>query len=132
MAYDAFLKIETIDGESTAKGHEGAIELLSYSWGATQSGVAGGGTGGGGGTGKVTLQDFHFVANFSKASPRLFEGVATGRHYPTADLSVRKAGANTDFVKLRMSDVIISSYQVGGSGEIPTDQVSINFVKIEF
>ena len=36
MAYDAFLKIATIDGESTDSKHEKWIEVLSYSWGASQ------------------------------------------------------------------------------------------------
>jgi type VI secretion system secreted protein Hcp len=34
-----------------------------------------------------------------------------------------------------MSDVMISSYQIGGSdggGVVPTDQVSLNFSKLEY
>jgi len=33
MAYDAFLKIEGVEGESTRDKHEGEIEILSFSWG---------------------------------------------------------------------------------------------------
>ena len=34
-AYDAFLKIDTIPGESTAPGHQGWMDIESFSWGAT-------------------------------------------------------------------------------------------------
>ena len=57
MAYDSFLKIEGIKGESLDSKHKDEIEVLSFSWGATQPGAFGGG----GGTGKVSAQDFSFV-----------------------------------------------------------------------
>ena len=36
MAFDAFLKIATIPGESTDDKHKDWIEVLSYSWGVSQ------------------------------------------------------------------------------------------------
>ena len=41
MAFDAFLKIEGIEGSSQQKGHPGEIEVSSFSWGETQSGDVG-------------------------------------------------------------------------------------------
>ena len=37
-------------------------------------------------------------------------------------------------MKITLSDVLVSSYQTGGSAGdiIPTDQASLNFAKIEF
>lgn len=133
MAFDAFLKIEGIEGESTDKTHPGEIEVMSFSWGVTQTGSAGGG--GGGGAGKAVNQDFHFTTAVSKASPVLMLACATGRHLPSALLTLRKAGGQAiEFVKIRMQDVLISSYQTGGAADdgAPTDQVSLNFVKIDF
>ncbi len=40
MAFDAFLKLDGIPGESTDDKHKDWIELLSYNWGATQMGSA--------------------------------------------------------------------------------------------
>ena len=62
MAFDAFLKIEGIEGESTDKTHPGEIEIGSYSWGVEQPGSVGGG---GGGTGRVVAQDFHFTTKLN-------------------------------------------------------------------
>ena len=37
MAFDAFLKIEGIDGESADKTHPGEIEVVSFSWGVSNT-----------------------------------------------------------------------------------------------
>ena len=37
MAFDAFLKIEGIEGESTDKVHPGEIEIQSFSWGVSNT-----------------------------------------------------------------------------------------------
>jgi type VI secretion system secreted protein Hcp len=44
MAFDAFLKLEGIKGESTDAKHKGEIDIESFGWGAQQSvGHTGGG-----------------------------------------------------------------------------------------
>jgi len=132
-AVDYFLKLDSIDGESLDRDRKDWIEVLSFSWGASNSGT--GSVGGGAGAGKVSLQDFHFTANFSKASPALFLSCATGKHLKDATLIGRNAQTgNVEFIKIRLSDVLISSYQTGGSGDggLPTDQFSLNFAKIEY
>jgi type VI secretion system secreted protein Hcp len=133
-AVDYFLKIEGIKGESTDKAHKEEIDIESWSWGETNSGSHAGG--GGGGAGKVQMQDFHFVTKISKASPELFLACATGKHIKEATLVCRKAGGKQEeYLKLKFSDLLVSSYQTGGSAHsdvVPTDQVSLNFAKIEF
>ncbi len=130
---DYFLKIAGVDAESTDDKHKGEIEVDSFSWGQTQSGTSG--HGGGGGAGKVVAQDFHFVKRLDKSSPVLMIACATGMHYKTGVLTARTAGAGLqqEYLKITMEDVLISSYQTGGSGSgiIPTEQVSLNFAKLE-
>jgi type VI secretion system secreted protein Hcp len=132
-AVDYFLKIDGIDGESTDSKHKGEIQLASWSWGETQSGSHSHGSGGG--AGKVAMQDFHFTAHISKASPKLKLACAVGEHIQKAVLTCRKAGKDQqEFLKFTLSGLLVSSYQTGGSGHselIPVDQFSLNFTKIE-
>ena len=132
-AVDYFLKIDGIQGESTDKVHKGEIQVESFSFGEMQSGSASHGSGGG--AGKVQMQDFHFVKKLDKASPSLFLACAVGQHIKKAELFCRKAGGKQEeFLKVTLSDLIVSSYQTGGSGGsdiIPLDQVSLNFSKLE-
>jgi type VI secretion system secreted protein Hcp len=133
---DFFLKLDGIKGESTDSKHKDEIEIESFSWGATNSGSFADAPGAGGGTGKVSFQDVHFTKKADKASVDLMLFCASGKHVKLAELTVRKAGEDQqEYYKVKLSDVLISSYQSGGSGGsnlIPTDQFSLNFAKIEF
>ena len=92
MAFDAFLKIDGIPGESADKVHKDEIDLVAFSWGETNTGQA---TTGGGGAGRSVAQDFHFVHHVDKATPLLFFACASGQHIKTAILTCRKAGGTT-------------------------------------
>jgi len=129
---DYFLKIDGIEGESTNSRHGGEIEIESFSWGATQTGTSTGG--GGGGAGKVIFQDIHFTKTLDKASPKLMLATATGEHIKDVVLVGELSGKKGQkFLEIKLTDVLISSYQSGGSeGSIPTDSFSLNFAKIEF
>src|SRR5262245_46733660 len=130
MAFDAFLKIDGVEGSSQQKGHEKEIEISSFSWGETNAGAAG--TGSGGGAGKVQMQDFHFTMATSVASPTLATKCASGEHIKEATLTCRKVGGEQfEFLKIKLSDVLISSYALGGSASAdnPIDQASLAFVK---
>jgi type VI secretion system secreted protein Hcp len=59
---------------------------------------------------------------------------ATGQHIKMATLTARKAGkGQQDYLTFKFHDVLVSSFQTGGSegADVPTDQVSFNFAKFE-
>jgi type VI secretion system secreted protein Hcp len=134
-AVDYFLKIDGLPGESTDSKHKGEIDILSWSWGATNTGTHG--VGSGGGAGKVVMNDATFTTPTNKSSPKLFLACATGQHIKSATLVCRKAGkTQQEYFKIIFSDLLISGYQTGGSGgtgtaTLPTDQFTLNFTKIE-
>ena len=134
MASDIFAKIGDIKGESLDSKHKDEIDVQSFSWGVSQTGTLA--HGGGGGEGKAQFNDFNFTSNVSKASPSLFFACASGEHIKDATITVRKAGkGQQEYLILKMTDVLISSYQTGASGQsesVPVDQVSMAFAKIEF
>jgi type VI secretion system secreted protein Hcp len=130
MAADMFLKIDGIDGESQDAKHKGEIEIESFSWGASRPGT--GGTGGGGTTGRVTMDDFSFTTPVTKASPKLLLACVENRRIKTALLTVRRSGAQQhDFLKVTMSDVQILAWKQAAGAELPLDQVSMNFGKVQ-
>ena len=127
---DFLLKIEGVDGESQDVKFKGAMEIDSWSWGETNTGTMH--SGGGGGGGKVSMQDFHFVKKFDKASPVIMEACSTGKHIAKAELIGRKAGGEQHvYFHWTFTDILISSFQTGASGVNPTDSISFNFGKIE-
>ncbi len=133
---DYFLKLDGIEGESHDDKHQKEIELLSWSIGATNSGSFA--LGSGGGTGKVQFSDAHFTKHIDKSSAKLMEACATGQHIPKGVVTARKAGVKEgqiEYFKILLSDVLVSSYQLTGSGGgdvLPHESLSLNFAKVEF
>ena len=128
MAVDMFLKIDDIEGESVDDVHAGEIDVLSWSWGMSQSGSTH--TGPGGGAGKVDVQDLSFTHYIDKSSANLMMLCCNGKHFEEATLVVRKAGEMPlEYLILTMKGGLISSVSTGGSGgeDRLTENVTLNF-----
>jgi type VI secretion system secreted protein Hcp len=132
VAANYFLKFTPdIAGESLQTGHEGQIEILSYSWGLTQAG--GYFYGQGGTSSKANLHDLSVSFRMCPASPKLMQYGASGKHLDTALLTCLEASETPQkYLEVTLTDVVISSYQTGGSGEDkPIDSMTLNFAKIK-
>jgi len=130
MAVDVFLKIDGIPGESADHKHKGEIDVLSYSWGVSQTGTSA--YGGGGGAGKANFHDFSFMMRMNKATPKLMQACANGKHIANAILTCSKAGdKQQEYMSYKFYDLLISSYQTSASSEEPTESISFNFAKME-
>jgi len=126
-----FLKIDGIKGESKDSKHGGEIDIISWSWGVSNTGTFA--LAGGAGGGHSDHQDVSFTHFYDSSSPELMASCATGKHIPKAWLVCRKAGGKQEeFIKIDFEDLIISS--VGGGGHFDEhdrmlENVSFNFRK---
>jgi type VI secretion system secreted protein Hcp len=133
MAIDAFLKIDGVAGESVAKGMESQIDILSWNWGATQSGTMHTATGGG--SGKANVQDLSFSHYVDKASPTLLQFCCSGKHFSKATLTMRKAGDSPlNYVVITFENVLISGISMNGNHgqERLTENVKLNFSRFSY
>lgn len=105
-AYDAFVKIDGIEGESKDSAHPGEIAVLSYDQGVTNQVNT---SGGGGGASKPSFSDIRFRKLVDSTSPVLMLNTATGKHLPSATFSFRKSGASADFYKVTLKDITITA-----------------------
>ena len=136
MALDMFLNMgDTIKGETKdkAQSKKHDIDILSWSWGMTQSGTMH--SGGGGGSGKASFQDISVTKYIDTATNGLMMALAKGSHIKECVLLARKAGAGQEtYIKITMKDVIVTSISTGGSGgqDRLTENVSLNFASVDF
>ena len=133
MAVDMFLKLDGIEGDSGDAKHKKEIDVLAWSWGASQSGT--GHVGGGSGAGKVSVQDVSITKYVDSSSHLLLLDCCNGQHIKKGTLVVRKAGATPlEYVKLTMEDILVSSIQTGGSGgeDRLTETLTLNFSKFKY
>ena len=129
-AFDMFIKIGDIKGESTDKDHKDEIDFLAWNWGLSNTVT----DVGGGGAGKANLQDFSFIKFTDLSTTDLMKSTLDGKHIKDATITIRKSGDKpVDFLKYVLKDVIVTSVSTGGSvGEDrPTESVTLNFGKIE-
>lgn len=133
MAVDFFLKVDGANGESTQQGHKDEIKIHSFSWGASQhTSVSGSG---GSGAGKASLSDISVMKDLDKASPEMFKMLLTGKHIATATLTAQKATGDTTgapFLTITFGEVFVTSQQISGSSEIPSESVSFSYNTIKF
>ena len=133
MAVDMFIKIGDVEGESADKTHAKEIDVLAWSWGMSQSGSMH--VGGGGGAGKVSIQDISLTKWIDKSSPNLMMACSSGKHYPEAKLTIRKAGGEdpVEYLIITLKEVLVSSISTGGSGgeDRLTENVTLNFGQVQ-
>ena len=136
MAYDMFLKIEGVPGESDDLRHKDWIEVLSYSHGVMMK-VELGVVGGGRITSRPEHQDFSIVKTLDKASPKLALYCCKGDHSPSAKLELcRASGDKETYMQYELEDVIVTTVKPEGNpvtGEaLPVEEVTLNYGKIEW
>jgi type VI secretion system secreted protein Hcp len=129
-ASDIFLKLGDIKGESTDSKHKDWIEVLSWSWGMSA------------GTGRVKrgtiapqcIQDLTLMKLVDSSSPQIIMAGVLGEIQKEATLTLRKAGGDQqEYLIIKMSDVLVTSYQTGGGGGSEaqiTDEVVLHFSSI--
>jgi len=130
MAYDAFLKLDGVTGESQKANHVGEIDLMSFSWGASNSSAVGTGTGVS--TGKVTVSDFSIMKSTDSASPVLFQKCCDGSVIATGVVTLQRQiqATATPYLVYNFTNVFVTSIQwsgSGGAGDAPMESVSFCF-----
>jgi len=137
MAFDCFLKIDGVPGESTDDKHKDWIELLSYSHGVSQTSSGAASSGGARSAERCDHQDFSVVKALDKASPKLALFCCDGTHVKEVAVELcRATGDKQRYMEYKMEDVIVSSVRPGGSAQggeaLPLEEVSFNYGKIEW
>ena len=114
-----FLRLYGINGEATAAGHVGQIDVDSFGFATTTSGAVG----------KANFSSIHVVAPFSLATPKLMQATVSGQTIPSADLFVVSSGG-IDTYDVHLSNVMVSSYQthINSSGDVrPLEEFTLTF-----
>lgn len=135
MAFNAFLQIEGIKGESTDDGHKEWIEVLEYQYGLSQQSLGQTSAGGGRGAGKADFKDFVLFKLVDKASPDLALYCANGKIIPKVTLDLQMAaGKSHNQAKVVLTNVMVSSVHVTGSPKgdsaRPQEVVALSYGKV--
>ena len=111
-----------IDGGSVVAGHLKDIEMLSYSFGVSESCALQNCT--------SDMSDFSIMTVLNPASITFKMMTLAGTHLTKVDVSFRKSGATYDYYNIHMENLIVTAVQEAGSSEVPTISVSLHAQKI--
>lgn len=118
----------TFAGVLTMAGLPAPVQVLSYSWGVSNSGSTA--VSGGAGAGKATVQDLQLTKHVDESSVALMRAVATGTHTANATFALcdPKDCAGTTTMTYRLENILVSSVAQGAAGAgTPTENVALNF-----
>jgi len=132
VAVNAYLYIDGIPGPSTSK--TGFIDVLSFSWGVSQTAVYG--TGASGKEAKAGRADFSnltIMKVLDKTTPLLANSCWSGNILKKVYILYDKpvGTKQDDYFRVYLKDALVTSVQLSGSNENPTESVSFAFQCVE-
>ena len=117
-----FAEVDGIPGESTTKGHEHEIDIVTLHWCVTQQT---GPAGGGGSAGKAVVDGVVVGKHTDLATVPLVEAAATGRHIERVVITLeRGAKPPFPFLVVELEDVIVTRVNSSWSGGLPDEEVA--------
>ena len=132
MAVNAYLYVDGITGPSTSK--TGFIDVLSFSWGVSQTAVYGAGASGKEAkAGRADFTNLSIMKVLDKTTPLLCDHCASGNILAKVYILYDKpvGDAQADYFRVYCKDALITSVQLSGSNENPTESVSFAFQGVE-
>ncbi len=132
MAVNAYLYVDGVDGPSTSK--PGCIDVLSFSWGVSQTAVYGAGASGKEAkAGRADFSNLSIMKVLDKTTPLLCDHCATGNILPKVYILYDKPVGDKQqaYFRIWVKDALITSVQLSGSSENPTESVSFAFQGVE-
>jgi type VI secretion system secreted protein Hcp len=113
-----YLKLDGIDGESTAKNHKKEIDVFSYEQGIDQTVFHSGGGGGSIAVDRAKLSPVRFRKNVDVASIPMLLTCAQGKLIKDAVFTFTRGAAAFEFYKVTLNHVLITHmFQRAGTGE---------------
>lgn len=137
MAFDAFFKVDGIEGESTDANHKGWIELIRYGMGVKQTVSTTAGSAGGAGAERADFSDFVIRKLIDKSSPKLALACADGTHIDQIIVELCRAGTDKiPFMTYTLRNCLIRKLITTNGNDtaanFPAETVKINYGKIEW
>ena len=132
MAVNAYLYVDSVEGPSTSK--TGFIDILSFSWGVSNTATYG--TGASGKESKAGRADFSnltIMKVLDKTTPLLTDHCDSGNILSKVYILYDKpvGDQQADYFRIYLQDALITSVQLSGSNENPTESVSFAFQAVE-
>jgi type VI secretion system Hcp family effector len=118
------ITIDVPDLNCSTPANSRGFSVQGWSFGATNPPATPGGTPV---SGRVQISAITIAKTFDECSTALFGAVTTGKHIPTLTLTQSDATGHIKEMTVKLTDVLVSNYQLGGAPTAAEPIESINF-----
>jgi type VI secretion system secreted protein Hcp len=136
MAFQGYLKIADINGESHRADHEDEIDIHGLQWSIQQDSSTN--TGRGRRQSRAKVDQLVLTKHTDAASPYLALATMQGKRFDEIQLSVRKDSgeAHLDYLVITMTNCLISGFDMNAgppdtTDSLITEKIAITFEKIK-
>ncbi len=132
MAVNAYLYVDGVQGPSTSRADH--IDVLSFSWGVSQTSTYGAGASGKEAkAGRADFSNLTIMKVLDKTTPLLCDHCASGDILSKVYILYDKPVGDKQqaYFRIWIKDALITSVQLSGSNENPTESVSFAFQATE-
>src|ERR1700733_8831244 len=132
MAVNAYLFIDGTPGPSTSRTD--CIDILSFSWGVSNTSTYGAGASGKEAkAGRADFSNLSIMKVLDKTTPLLCDHCSSGNILAKVYILYDKpvGDKQADYFRIYLKDALITSVQLSGSNENPTESVSFAFQGVE-
>jgi type VI secretion system secreted protein Hcp len=132
VAVNAYLYIDGTPGPSTSRTD--CIDILSFSWGVSNTSTYGAGASGKEAkAGRADFSNLSIMKVLDKTSPNLSDHCATGNIFSKVYILYDKPVGDKQqaYFRIWLKDALITSQQLSGSSENPSESVSFAFQGVE-
>jgi type VI secretion system secreted protein Hcp len=126
------MKMDKIDGDVTAKGHEKWIDLHSFQWGVGRGIGSPVGRGAERESSAPSLSEVTVTKDMDASSPYLFTEAVIGKTKKVVIEFVKTSGDQLEtYLVYTLTNVLVSGYSVSSGGDKPSESLSLNYTKFE-
>ncbi|CAI6086296.1 Hcp family type VI secretion system effector [Cohnella sp. JJ-181] len=125
------LTLDKINGESAADGVKGAIDITSFSFGASNAApLPGGGSGGG----KPVYSEFNMTKYQDSASISLLQNLTLGKAIKNGTIGFYNGQSRKPYLTIKLENVFVTSdaYTASGGADRMTESFSLQAGKVTF
>jgi type VI secretion system Hcp family effector len=132
VAFDAYMKIDGVPGDSQDDKYQDWIGLTGFSFGTQQAVSNSASAVGHIIAGRVAMSNFTFTKYLDKASCILLELSCTGKKLKEVTITLNRADMEKfKYFEIVLENVYICDYLQSASAGIPTEIIQLNYAKIK-
>ena len=125
-----YLKVEGLNGEVSAAGHEKWIECNSLQWGVGRAITTRVGGGADREASQPSISEVTVSKLMDKATPNLFYEACIGKGKKVEIHLCKTEDQLANYMTYELTNAMISGYSMSSGGDRPSESLSFNFTKI--